>query len=107
MSKPIAIVRVRESEDYTENQIAELTYGIHEKLQEDYNKKVLENEALKAAKSAATKTRKTSDQFKAERKNIVSDLKEEISTTITNDYTDIDKRTLENLIKDAQAGVEI
>ena len=36
MSKPIAIVRVKESEDYTENQIAELTYGIHEKLQEDY-----------------------------------------------------------------------
>ena len=52
-----------------------------QKLQEDYNKKVVEIEALKAAKSAATKTRKTSEQFKTERKNIVSDLKEALRKT--------------------------
>lgn len=36
MSKPIAIVRVKQSPDYTENQIAELTWSIHDKLGVEY-----------------------------------------------------------------------
>jgi broad specificity phosphatase PhoE len=47
-----------------------------QKLQEDYNKKVVENEALKAAKGAAKKPRKTSDEFNSERKDIVKDIKQ-------------------------------